>query len=158
MEEHREADRDPEKQTTSELCVVCMSCPRSVRFQCGHCIACRACAGGLKICPFCRQRILATIGVQEDNLGDSDLTFSDPGYDDEKCYECSRKAIWVFTCPDCANQRVSSIIDNQPGWENLRHSRFVLCKKCLGKFMCPFCGHLAVKTDVLVISDDDSVS
>ena len=76
MQGHREADRDPEKQTTSELCVVCMSCPRSVRFQCGHYIACRACAGGFKICPFCRQRILAIIGVQEDNLGDSDLTFS----------------------------------------------------------------------------------
>ena len=155
MEEHREADRDQEQQTTSELCVVCMSCPRSARFQCGHCIACHACARGLKICPFCRQRILAIIGVQED---DRDRTFSDPGYDDEKCYKCSTKAIWVFTCPDCANQRASSIIDNKPGWENLPHSRFVLCKKCLGKFMCPFCGHLAVKTDVLAISDDDSVS
>ena len=158
MEEHREADRDQEQQTTSELCVVCMSCPRSARFQCGHCIACHACARGLKICPFCRQRILAIIGVQEDNLGDRDLTFSDPGYDDEKCYKCSTKAIWVFTCPDCANQRASSIIDNKPGWENLPHSRFVLCKKCLGKFMCPFCGHLSVKTDVKEISDDDSVS
>ena len=155
MEEHREADRDQEQQTTSELCVVCMSCHRSARFQCSHCIACHACARGLKICPFCRQRILAIIGVQED---DRDRTFSDPGYDDEKCYKCSTKAIWVFTCPDCANQRASSIIDNKPGWENLPHSRFVLCKKCLGKFMCPFCGHLAVKTDVLAISDDDSVS
>ena len=155
MEEHREADRDQEQQTTSELCVVCMSCHRSARFQCGHCIACHACARGLKICPFCRQRILAIIGVQED---DRDRTFSDPGYDDEKCYKCSTKAIWVFTCPDCANQRASSIIDNQPGWENLRHSRFVLCKKCLGKFMCPFCEHLSVKTDVKEISDDDSVS
>ena len=158
MQEHGEADRDPEKQTTSELCTVCMSCPRSVRFQCGHCITCHACAGGLKVCPFCRQRIWSIRNLREDSQGDSDLTFSDPGYDDEKCYNCSRKAIWVFTCPDCANKRVSSIIDNQPGWENLRHSRFALCKKCLGKFRCKFCGHLAVKTDVLEISDDDSVS
>ena len=160
MQEHREADRDPEKQTTSELCTVCMSCPRSVRFRCGHCIACRACAGGLKVCPLCRQRILAIIGVPEDNLGDSDLTFSDPGHDDERCYKCNHKAIWVFTCPDCASQRVSSIIDSQSEWENKPRSRFVLCKKCLarGKFRCPFCRHLAVETDVLAITDDDSVS
>ena len=158
MQGHREADRDPEKQTTSELCVVCLSCPRSVRFQCGHCITCRACADGLKVCPFCRQRILAILNLPEGNLGDRDVTFSDPGYDDEKCFKCSYKAIWLFTCPVCANQRVSSIIDNKLGWENLPHSRFVICKKCLGKFRCPFCRHLAVETDVLAITDDDSVS
>ena len=162
MQEHGEADRDPEKQTTSELCIVCMSCPREVRFQCGHCIACHACAGRLSkdmgVCPFCGQRILAIMHIPEANLGDSDLTFSDPGYDDEQCFKCSHKAIWVFTCPDCANKRICATIDLQSGWQNLPHSRFALCKKCLGEFMCPFCRHLAVETDVLAISDHDSVS
>jgi hypothetical protein len=163
MQEHREADRDPEKQTTSGLCTVCMSCPRSVRFSpCGHCIACYACADELSrelgVCPLCRQRIFVIRHIPEDDLGDSDLTFSDPGFDAEPCYNCARKAIWIFTCPDCANQRILTTIDLQSGWENLRHSRFALCKKCLGKFRCPFCRHLAVETDVLAISDHDSVS
>ena len=155
MQEHREADRDPAKQTTTKLCTVCMSCPRSVKFQCGHCIACHACAGKLKVCPYCRQKILVIFSVPEDNLGDSDLSFSDPGHDDEQCFLCSHKAIWVFTCPDCASKRVSSIIDSQSGWEKIPHSRFVLCKRCLGVFRCPVCKHLAVKTDVLPMSDDD---
>ena len=91
--------------------------------------------------------------VDNDAISDSGRTFSDP--DAERCYKCSGRAAWNFTCPECHSQRMSDIIDLPlEESEKLPRSKFILCKKCVGIFRCPFCNHLAEEDDVSTISDD----
>ena len=147
------------KEEDRDLCKLCMSCPRSVQFGCGHSFACHACARSITTdCLLCREGILAKRQIEEDNLSDSSgYTFSDPDLGRDRCFSCNGRAAWRFTCPDCHSQRISKMIDLQSAedWRKLRRSRFMLCKECVGKFKCLFCSHLAVKTDVFAISDDD---
>ena len=42
---------------STKACLVCMTAPRSVRFGCGHGVACESCRHRLTHCPVCRIRV-----------------------------------------------------------------------------------------------------